>query len=95
MLKQSVAGAVSPYGSATAAFSPSAQVPSWISRLMRAAADRSEKRRRRREVAGNAAALSRLADHTLYDIGIHRSQITSLTRCMSDHPGADCRRAGV
>jgi uncharacterized protein YjiS (DUF1127 family) len=40
--------------------------------------------RRRREVKRNIAVLSRLSDHMLKDIGIHRSEILSVV-----HSGRD------
>lgn len=47
--------------------------------------------RRRRAVARTIGALSELDDHVLDDIGVHRSEITSVARAAASKPGARYR----
>jgi uncharacterized protein YjiS (DUF1127 family) len=47
-----------------------------------------------RGVNKTITALSSLNDHTLADIGIHRSQIPALVRAVAERPGEDPRQVG-
>jgi uncharacterized protein YjiS (DUF1127 family) len=52
------------------------------------------RRPRRPQVHRASMALAGLNDHTLADIGIHRSQIPVLARRVAEHPDIDPRGGG-
>jgi uncharacterized protein YjiS (DUF1127 family) len=60
----------------------------------RAAAAQFRPRPRRPQVHRAAMALAGLNDHTLADIGIHRSQIPVLAHRFAEHPDIDPRGGG-
>ena len=92
MSEQTCEGALAPYGGATAPHGAGwreavadAVTRAWA-RFGTAPAGCGE-----RCVNRTAATLAGLNDHTLADIGIHRSQIRSLARAISDRPQVDPR----
>lgn len=62
-----------------------------FSALRRAIVKRLDAWKRRREIAFTVRELSKLEDHVLKDIGVHRSEIYAAARAVVDHPGGDHR----
>lgn len=95
MMKQEFAGAPSMRGntmmgiSRTAGFGDGVRLVAWVGR---AAAKVWMAWYRRRVVARTIHALWELDDRALHDIGVHRSEITSVARAAASAPGARHRR---
>ena len=86
MSERSCAGALAPYGRA-----PDFDVSEWcavVGAWMRGTLIRLRVRTRRPRADKAALALASLNDHTLADIGIHRSQIPAYARRVAERPDA-------
>lgn len=59
--------------------------------LRRGLARRFDAWERKRKIALTVRELSKLEDHVLKDIGVHRSEIYAAARSVVDHPGGDHR----
>jgi uncharacterized protein YjiS (DUF1127 family) len=92
MSERSCAGALAPF-SRTPAFDANTWRGVAAAALVHTSAlARAVRSRPRRPRADKAAlALAGLNDHTLADIGIHRSQIPAFARRVAERPGADPR----
>ena len=76
---------VSPSASAGVTAPERKTSPNWLAKPWRAIASRWTHWRRRREIKNAVAALTKLDDGTVQDIGIpHRSQIEQVVRCCRD-----------
>ena len=97
MSEQTCEGAMAPYGEA-----PASNAAGWCEAAWRDVAAAILTQARNRFCAApagcrqpcidrTAATLAGLNDHTLADIGIHRSQIRSFARAVADRPHVDPR----
>jgi len=99
MSEQSCARALMPFSQAPAFGANNwrgAATAAWVQANARArsAAGQSRPQPRRPQVHKTALALAGLNDHTLADIGIHRSQIPALAHRVAEHPDIDPRGGG-
>ncbi len=86
--------AQTPLAHATAPMLPVANVVyGAFEAVCRAVAKAAAAAARQYKIRAAARAFSALKDHTLSDIGVHRSQIRGLARFAVDHPGVDPRKA--
>lgn len=99
MSERSCAGALAPFSRAPAFDAnrwcgAAAAALDHANAWARTAVVKFQSRPKRPRVNKAALALAGLNDHTLADIGIHRSQIPALARRVAEHPDIDLRGGG-